>query len=102
MSKPAVKEFKQDMQSVTKTCPYCYQVYSQQTRLKQIGKRKSISMIATLKQKKEKGIKIGSARKFSPSDILKLRSEGFTIREIAGLLGCSTTPVTDAIKEGEK
>lgn len=48
---------------------------------------------------KKSGHKIGAVKKRNDEQIIKLRSEGLTIKQIAERLGISTWPVQEALKE---
>lgn len=79
-------------------CRNCGQAVSEEwaaTRRRIGGARTS----AGLKSRKLRGLNVGRPREFDYNEIKELREEGFSLREIAKKVGCSTTVVQVAIKE---
>ena len=87
-----------NMHEVGEICRLCHRPFT--VEIIAFKKRLKSHRISVAKKKsKSSGIPLGAPRKFDYEEIKFLRKKGFSIREIAKKIGCSTKPVEDAIRE---
>lgn len=67
-------------------------------RLKEVQAKKAQKMRDSFVERRAAGEQIGAVRKRNNAEILRLRAQGLSIRAIARQLGCSVSPVSDALK----
>ena len=82
-------------------CSHCGKAYSQE-EIAQKKKQKSVRISEARRLAKANGEQVGASRVFDREKILELRKKGLSVRKIAGIMGCSTSPVQDALKESSK
>lgn len=80
-----------------KRCKYCEQIIPQEFFDKK-ARQKSQAIRRTIEERRLRGEVIGRPSEVSADEIVRLRKQGSTIREIAKKLHCSTKTVQRAIK----
>lgn len=80
------------------SCPYCRRKFSEEEKKQRLAERRENARISREKAK-QAGNSLGRKKVGDAKQIISLRNNGLSIREIAAATGCSTTAVRRRIKE---
>ncbi len=78
-------------------CKHCNQDIPQ-SEIERRKKKKSDLIKQARIEAKSRGEQVGALKKYDRNQIIELRKLGYSLRKIAKEVGCSVSPVVDALK----
>ena len=90
---------KKNMREIGEVCKGCGITVFTKEMIEERRRLKSKRISEKRLGQKAQGVTVGVPRQFDYEEIRFLKSKGFSMREIAVKMGCSTSPVTRALKE---